>query len=134
MELVFFAAIGATLYVVDKFSNYLADQAAGTAFEQIHEVIGNVSYFGRSSYPIDKDHKAETLLPFLPALTHSFKVLCRTDCGHWFWFSARVYLFRVESICVKPIADQEAKKALSDNKESLEEYFPSYPDEQKGEG
>ena len=126
MELVFFAIVAVVLYITGKFADYIADQAAGTAFEQVHEVIGNVSYFGKSSHPILKDHFSETIVPFCPALTHTFKVLSRTECGHWFWFSSRVHLFRVESFSVKPIGEQEARNTLTTEHqlEILQEYFP----------
>ena len=126
MELVFFAIVAVVLYIADKFADYKADQAAGAAFEQVHEVIGNVSYFGKSSQPILKDHLSETIIPFCPALTHTFKVLSRTDCGHWFWFISRVHLFRVESFSVKPVEEREAREILAAEHqlEILQEYFP----------
>ncbi len=125
MELLFFAATGAVLYVADRITDYMADQAAGTAFEQIHEVIGNVSYFGRSSQPILKTRIPNSVVPFFPAFTQSFKVLSLTECDHWFWFTVRVHLFRVENIAVKPITKKEAKLTLSNNApERLQQYFP----------
>ena len=48
MELVFFAIVAVVLYITGKFADYIADQAAGTAFEQVHEVIA-VNLLTRSS-------------------------------------------------------------------------------------
>ncbi|CAM3554825.1 hypothetical protein [Parendozoicomonas haliclonae] len=124
MELVFFAAVGGLVFIVNRYADFLADQRAGAAFEQVHEVIANVSYFGKSSHPVCKQHYSETIIPFCPALTHDFKVLSLTECGHWFWFSARVYLFRVETMVVKPISLEEAREALKDDPERLKHYFP----------
>ena len=133
MELVLLAVIGAALFVADRYINFMADQAAGSAFEQIHEVIDNVSYFGQFSKPIHKQHVCHVIVPFCPSINHDFKVLSLTDCGHWFWFSVTIRALKLEGVKVEPISAEDAQKALKDYPEKQAQLFPEQQPEQQEE-
>ncbi len=125
MELILLAIIGVLLLVGDRYANFYADQLAGTAFEQIHEVVGNVSYFGQAAKPVIKQHKCITSMPLCPSVNHDIKVLCLTECGHWFWFMVTIRKLDIEKAEVKPATEDEARKALAHEPDMLEQYFPA---------
>lgn len=128
MELILLAIFIGAMFIADRYVDFLADQIAGNAFEQVHEVIGSVSYFGQSARPISKQHTSHVLVPLLPSINHDLKVLCLTDCGHWFWFHASIKFMQLDSSKVETLTSEEAKEALKFEPEKLQQFFPETTD------
>ncbi len=124
MELLFLAACGMVLYAGGNYIDYLADQMAGEAFDKLHEVVGGVSYFGQSARPIHKIHVSHISIPLFPSIHHDLKVLCQTDCNHWFWYHAKIRTMQVEKTKIAPLTEEEACEALADEPEKQAQYFP----------
>ncbi|MTI13080.1 hypothetical protein [Sansalvadorimonas verongulae] len=124
MELILLVIIGGALYIADRYTDFMADQIAGNAFEEVHEVIGSVSYFGQAARPICKQHTSHVFAPLLPSVNHDLKVLCLTDCGHWFWFHANIRFMKLESSKIEVTTSDVAREALKDDPEKLEQFFP----------
>ncbi|MCL6268995.1 hypothetical protein M3P05_03440 [Sansalvadorimonas sp. 2012CJ34-2] len=124
MELLLLAACGMVLYAAGNYVDFFADQIAGEAFDKLHEVIGGVSYFGQSARPIHKIHVSHVSVPLFPSIHHDLKVLCKTDCDHWFWFNAKVRMLKLEETKIAPLSTEEAYEALRDEPDICVRFFP----------
>ncbi|WP_281649014.1 hypothetical protein [Parendozoicomonas sp. Alg238-R29] len=124
MELILLAILGGALYIADKYVDFMADQMAGNAFEKVHEVIGSVSYYGQSARPISKQHTSHVAVPLFPSINHDLKVLCLTDCGHWFWFYCSIQFMKIDKTKIEVLTPEEAKEALKGEPEKLQQFFP----------
>ena len=131
MELLLLAACGMIFYAAGNYIDYFADQIAGEAFDKLHEVVGGVSYFGQSARPIHKIHVSHVSIPLLPSVHHDLKVLCKTDCDHWFWFNAKIRTMKLDQSKIIPLTSHEAYQALEDEPNIRLKYFPDGTVEQK---
>ena len=133
MELLLLTACGMLLYAAGNYVDHLADQMAGEAFDHLHEVSGGVSYFGQAAKPVHKTHVSHVTMPLFPSIHHDLKVLCKTDCGHWFWFHACIKTMKLDTTDITPITSKEAFDALREYPDKQTFYFPSATNDQEKE-
>ena len=128
MEFVLLALGGFSLYVLDRYQDYRADCMAGEAFDELNEVQGEASYYGKTAKIVQKNHVGHVFMPLFPSIYHDFKVLCVTDGGHWFWFRVVIKFTRLTHSGIEPISEEEARKALKNDPEKYNTFFTASDD------
>ena len=125
MESVVLIVISAfVLYYLSLKQDHMADNMFGEAFNRFERRYNNVTYSCPNSTVVKKKVFSLISAPIIPSINYSVRALCLTEKGDWFWFDANIRFMKLKHTSITPATREEASKALKNDPECLQRYFP----------
>ena len=112
------------LYYLSKKQDQMANKLIGEEFNRYERRYNNVTYCCPEATVVRRQVNSAMPLPLVPSTSYYARALCLTGDGHWFWFDASIRRMKMDRTSITPTTDEEALKALKDDPETLNRYFP----------
>ena len=112
------------LYYLSKKQDHMASHLIGEEYSRYERRYNNITYSCPEATVVRKQINSAMPLPFIPSTSYYARALCLTEEGHWFWFDASIRRMKLDRTSITPTSDEEAFKALKDDPEVIQQYFP----------